>query len=69
MADVRPLAVKDTTAAAMLDMPAAEFRRLVALGVMPRPRKVGPHDRWRTSDIQAIIDGDTAWPDDEDIEA
>ncbi|WP_116082039.1 hypothetical protein [Tropicimonas sp. IMCC34011] len=65
----QPLAVRDTTAAKMLDMPAFEFRRLVDAGALPKPCRIGQHDRWRVQDIKAIVDGKAAWPDDEDIEA
>ena len=69
MSAAQPLAVRDTTAAKMLDMPATEFRRLVNAGALPKPCRIGRHDRWRVRDIQAIVDGTAAWPDDEDIEA
>ncbi|HBM58440.1 MAG TPA: DNA-binding protein [Citreicella sp.] len=62
MAAPAPLAVRDTTAARMLDMPAAEFRRLVDAGALPKPRRIGGHERWRTADIEAILSGDSAIP-------
>lgn len=63
------LAVKDTTAARMLDMPASEFRRLVAAGVLPKPCVIGGNERWRVDMIEAVVNGDASWPEDEDIEA
>jgi predicted DNA-binding transcriptional regulator AlpA len=60
--DVPRLAVRDTTAAAMLDMPAAEFRRLVERGALPKPIRIGEHDRWPVAQIEAIITGKAALP-------
>lgn len=57
-----PLAVRATTAAAMLDMPAAEFRRLVERGALPPPVRIGGHERWHVAQIEAIIRGDAAKP-------
>ena len=59
------LAVRDTTAASMLDMPAAEFRRLVASGALPGPVQIGGHKRWRVDQIQAILTGKAAIPMDD----
>lgn len=56
----QPLAVRDTTAARMLDMPASEFRRLVDLGGLPRPIMLGEHARWRFAEIKCIALG-IAW--------
>lgn len=60
-----PLAVRDTTAAKMLDMPAAEFRRLVNDGALPPPCSVGGHHRWRVADINAILNGNAALPNED----
>lgn len=65
----RPIAVKDTTAASMLDLPASEFRRLVEAGVLPAPCRIGKYERWRVDMIEAVVNGDASWPEDEDIEA
>ncbi|WWT39556.1 hypothetical protein [Microcystis phage Mae-JY02] len=62
-----PLAVKATTAAAMLDMPPAEFKRLVERGALPPPVRIGAHERWHVAQIEAIIRGDAAKPS-EDFE-
>ncbi|MDD9727190.1 HNH endonuclease [Roseovarius sp. SK2] len=51
------LAVKDTTAARMLDMPASEFRRLVAAGVLPKPCQIGDLERWEYAHIKCIAVG------------
>ena len=61
-APLLPLAVREATAARMLDMPAAEFRQLVAEGALPPPCRVGGHERWRVNDIEAILDGSAALP-------
>lgn len=57
-----PIAVRATNAAAMLDMPAAEFRRLVERGALPPPVRIGGHERWHVAQIEAIIRGDAAKP-------
>ncbi len=62
-----PLAVKAQTAAAMLDLPPAEFMRLVGAGALPPPVKIGKHDRWNVEQLNAIIRGDAAKPS-EDFE-
>lgn len=58
----QPLAVRAQTAAAMLDLPPAEFMRLVEHGALPPPVRIGQHDRWNVSQIEAIIRGDAAKP-------
>ncbi|KUP90937.1 helix-turn-helix transcriptional regulator [Tritonibacter horizontis] len=63
----QPIAVRDTTAAKMLDLPATEFHKLVNAGALPKPCNLGHHVRWRVSDIQAILDGHAARPS-EDFE-
>lgn len=52
------IAATERTAAAMLDMPLAEFRRLVEAGALPGPVRIGPHERWRVSDLTAILNGE-----------
>ena len=61
----QPLAVRATTAAAMLDMPPAEFMRLVERGALPPPVRIGQHDRWNVDQLTAIIRGDAAKPNQE----
>jgi predicted DNA-binding transcriptional regulator AlpA len=58
-----PLAVGDATAAAMLDLPASEFRKLVAAGALPPPVRIGGHSRWRVDQLTAILDGAAAKPE------
>ena len=63
------LAVRARHAAELLDMSAAEFQRLVAAGAIPPPihPRLGQHDRWRVSDLEAVLDGAAAKPN-EDFE-
>jgi len=65
----REIAVEDTTAASVLDLSAPEFRRLVEVGALPQPCRIGGHKRWRVDMLESVVNGDASWPDDEDIEA
>lgn len=58
-----PLAVRAQTAAAMLDMPPKEFMRLVERGALPPPVRIGEHERWHVAQIEAIIRGNAAKPE------
>lgn len=58
-----PLAVRAQTAAAMLDMPPKEFMRLVERGALPPPVRIGEHERWRVEQLNAIIRGNAAKPE------
>ncbi|PHQ68570.1 MAG: hypothetical protein COB97_09750 [Paracoccus sp.] len=60
------IAVRERTAAAMLDMTPAEFRRLVDGGHLPPPKSIGGLPRWETSTLRRIISGEAA--DDGDFE-
>lgn len=51
------LALRAKKAAASLDISEREFLRLVETGCLPRPVDLGGKDRWRVSDIEAILDG------------
>ena len=62
-----PTALRESKAAAELDRPVSEFRALVDAGVLPRPVRIGGLERWRMVDIEAILSGSAAIPD-EDIE-
>ena len=57
-----PIFVRATTAAAMLDMSTAEFRRLVAAGALPPPVGIGGHERWHVAQIEAMLSGIAARP-------
>jgi predicted DNA-binding transcriptional regulator AlpA len=54
---LKPVAVRDTTAAAMLDMSAAEFRRLVERGALPPPARIGDLERWDYAHIKCVSVG------------
>ena len=58
MTALSPIAVSDKNAAKMLDIPCVEFQRLVQEGVLPRPVKVGEHDRWRVADLERAMSGE-----------
>lgn len=60
MGKISPLAVAERTAAKMMDMAPAQFRELVAQGVLPRPRKVGPLERWDAEELRSVMRGDFA---------
>lgn len=62
----QPIAVKEKTAADMLDMSQAEFRRLVGRGALPPPRRIGEIVRWRVADLEEILLGKKRKPDSED---
>jgi hypothetical protein len=64
----QPLAVKERTAAGLLDMSGSEFRRLVNAGALPAPCLVGGVERWRVADLEAILNGNAARPHDDDFE-
>lgn len=62
MGNQAPMFASERSAAALLDMKPAEFRRLVSAGALPPPVRIGPHDRWNVAQIEAIIRGDAAKP-------
>lgn len=62
MSSFRKIAVKDTTAAQMLDMSARQFRDLVKAGALPPAKRVGCHERWLVSDLEAIVTGEAMRP-------
>lgn len=57
MVQIAPIAVGEKNAAKMLDLPVTRFRQLVSEGVLPRPRKIGPYERWDADELRAIIRG------------
>jgi hypothetical protein len=59
-----PLFAKEATAAKLLDMTPADFRRLVGQGALPRPCLIGDVERWATDDLRRIKTGQ-AMQDDE----
>ena len=52
-----PIFARDVTAARMLDMKPAEFRRLVEQGALPPPVKF---DRWDVEALKSIMTGEAA---------
>lgn len=55
------LAVKDSTAAKMLELSLYRFRELVAVGALPPAVEIIPDvHRWRVTDLEAILDGHAA---------
>lgn len=52
-----PIFATERTAAALLDMPRAEFGRLVAAGSLPKPNQF---NRWDVQELAAIMRGEKA---------
>ena len=48
----------ERTAAKAFDMRPAEFRALVEDGTLPRPRKIGSHERWDMDELTKIVRGE-----------
>lgn len=66
MGQITPIAVGEKAAARMLDMSPAKFRELVAAGAFPLPVPLAEGvDRWRVSDLEAILNGEAARPQEE----
>lgn len=59
---ITPLAVSDANAARMFDMKVREFREAVNRGWLPPPVVIAGNERWRVSDLTAILDGSAARP-------
>lgn len=57
MTRIAPIAVGEKNAAKMLDLSLERFRSLVSDGVLPRPRKIGPYDRWDADELRALVRG------------
>ncbi len=55
---LQPMFVSETSAARLLDMRPAEFKRLVAAGHLPKPRSIGGHSRWDVDELRKIIKGE-----------
>ncbi|WP_236638136.1 hypothetical protein [Mangrovicoccus ximenensis] len=59
----QPVFMLDEGAAARaLSLKPVEFRRLVAMGIMPRPRDLGGFKRWVAEEIRVIATGEAAKP-------
>ncbi len=53
-----PIFASESSAAKMLDMKLADFRRLVEQGDLPPPREIGGLKRWDIEEIRGIISGE-----------
>lgn len=54
-----PILASESTAAALLDMKPAEFRRLVEAGHLPGGREIVPGvRRWAVDDLRRVANGD-----------
>lgn len=51
------LAVTEAQAASMLSLPRKEFAALVTRGALPRPVRIGSHDRWSVEALNAVLTG------------
>lgn len=58
-----PIYASLRTAAALLDMPPAEFARLVDRGSLPGPVRIAGHERWDTEHLRKIATGEAIDPD------
>lgn len=65
MGSQAPMFASERSAAALLDMKPAEFRRLVSAGALPPPVRIGALERWNVAQIEAALRGDAARPDGE----
>jgi predicted DNA-binding transcriptional regulator AlpA len=45
-----------------MDLPETQFLQLVSEGVLPRPRKIGPFERWDADELRAVLRGDKIDP-------
>ena len=61
-AKLQLIGAREATAAQLLDMPVAQFRRLVAQGALPPPVLIGDLKRWSVAQIEAILSGKNAIP-------
>ncbi len=65
----KPIAVREVTAAAMFDISASKFRGLVECGALPPPKEIGGITLWRVADLDAVLSGHAAKPnEDQDFE-
>ncbi len=61
---VEPIAVRESNAAAMVDMSVEKFRKLVQNGAFPGPvALLDGTERWLVDDLRAILTGKAAIPD------
>jgi predicted DNA-binding transcriptional regulator AlpA len=55
---ITPMYASAKTAAKLLDMKISEFLALVSNGILPRPKKLGPLERWDAEELRAICRGE-----------
>jgi predicted DNA-binding transcriptional regulator AlpA len=56
-----PILAAERTAAALLDLRPAEFRKLVEAGHLPRPREIAPGvTRWDVAALRQLAAGELA---------
>ncbi|WP_282027092.1 hypothetical protein [Limimaricola cinnabarinus] len=60
-AALHPILATEKTAAQLLDMKPAEFRRLVEQGALPKPRRF---DRWDVDELRSVASGKAAHGED-----
>lgn len=60
MTKLAPIFASEATAARLLDMRSADFRRLVQDGALPGPRETGGRVRWDVAELRRIITGEAA---------
>lgn len=54
-----PIFASERTAAKMLEMPCADFKRLVEKGALPKPITIGgEYVRWSVRELEAIKSGE-----------
>ena len=58
MGRIDRIAVCESKAAKMMDMPVSDFRRLVSAGALPPPVKILDVTRWRVSDLESTLSGE-----------
>jgi hypothetical protein len=55
---VDPIFVSDVGAAKLLDMKPADLRAQVAAGNLPRPKQIGPFERFDVDELRRVIRGE-----------
>ncbi|MEY8841292.1 hypothetical protein AB9K41_19865 [Cribrihabitans sp. XS_ASV171] len=67
MPGLAPIFASERSAARLLDMKPADFRRLVDCGALPAPVQIGEYERWNVDQLRNTLSGHAARPD-EDFE-
>ncbi len=58
MKGVAPILAGETLAARLMDMKPGEFRELVEMGHLPRPKDIGGMLRWDVQELHRIATGE-----------